>query len=152
MAILVVNTNEKLRVLLALGLYAPNDLIWVKITKEAYESNCPIEIGNAEELIKQQFYATIKGNDVYLAVGRSLVTKKYITESDFDKYLPAEIIEETKEIIDEINKEMIIETKYCVKIPTGNYQILSDEEFLPWVEYLGADNFFIAVPQDEIIE
>lgn len=73
MAILVADTNEKLRALLALGLYAPDDAVWVLVSQEFYEGKCPSELGDGRSNVDSQFYGVSRPEGVYIVVGRSSV-------------------------------------------------------------------------------
>lgn len=120
MAVLVAETNAKLRALLSLGLYAPDDAVWVLVPHEIYEGEFPTELGGPEPsqdpeaepvLMKDRVYGVVRDEGTYVAVGRTGLSPK--------------------------------------GVPTGNYQRLSDDEFSTWVSFFGVENFFVEVPQVE---
>jgi len=126
MAVLVADTNKKLRDLLSIGLYAPDDAVWCLVPLSFYEGECPVEIYNdaqtvsedGEEpepvLVKDKFYGVEREEGVYIAVGRTASTPQ--------------------------------------GGPTGNYQKLSDAEFAAWVDRFGVDAFYVNVPEVEADE
>lgn len=111
MATLIASTNETLRALLAIGLYAPTDGVWVKTTQEFYEGKCPAELGDGRYNVDSLFYGVSRPDGVYILVGRNLATPS--------------------------------------GIPSGNYQELSEEEFMAWVDYFTPEAFYLKPPEIE---
>lgn len=77
MAILVADTNEKLRALLSIGLYAPDDVVWVLVPQATYDGPFAPELGGQEEqgddpvLMRDRVYGIERPEGAYVAVGRT---------------------------------------------------------------------------------